>query len=117
MVAVDGMLTVDLVGKRNRAPYRASDFVDLGRGAQPVRAEDFGLSGATYRIPFQSPNPVFDMSLAPKGLVHASLAVPGQGVVEASECSVRLRPFCSFRDELWEATGSRYLPLERTGAY
>jgi hypothetical protein len=112
LVAVDGTLTVDLVGKEKSPVNRRRDFVDLGRWTEQVRPEDFGIDGAIYRIPFQARNPVFDTDLVPNGLVHVQLAVPGQGLVEASDCTVQFRPYNAFRDDLWQATGSRYWPLE-----
>ncbi len=114
-VPAEGTLWVNLVGRPNTPVNRPAPPVRLGRWSRRVAAEDFGLRPAVYRLPFQAANPAFDMDIAPDGLVNARLSVPGQGVFEASRCSVRLRPYCCFRDELFRATGRWYLPRERTG--
>ncbi len=115
LVAVNGILTVDMLGKEKSPVNRSRNFVRLGRSAEQVRIEDFGVNGAVYRIAFQSPNPVFDTNLVPEGLVHAELSVAGQGVVEASDCTVEFRSYNALRDDLWQAAGSQYFPVERTG--
>jgi hypothetical protein len=112
-VPVEGTLVVHLFGHPNTPVNRPEPPVQLGRWSQLVVAEDFGLNGATYRFPFQRPDPALNLSISPDELVNARLNVPGQGVFEASECVQRLRPYCSFRDEMYRATGRWYLPLER----
>lgn len=67
LTAVDGSLTVELVGKEKHPVNRARDYVDLGRWTHEVRVEEFGPSGATYRVPFSARNPVFDMGLVSRG--------------------------------------------------
>ncbi|MFH1923324.1 MAG: hypothetical protein ABIP48_25965, partial [Planctomycetota bacterium] len=76
---------------------------------------EFGLLGAKYRFPFQAVHPEFDLELAPYAAVHARLSVPGEGVFEATESDVRVRPYSATRDHLQYTTGQRFFPLERTG--
>lgn len=105
LIAVEGTLCVDLVGKRKHPVSRPRDFLRLGRTTLPVHVADFGLQGATYRVPFGSPDPAQDTSLIPQGLVHVELSVPGQGVVEATDAAVDFRPYRPFRDQMEQAAG------------
>ena len=114
LVPVDGTLTVDLVGQRFTVVTEGNGFPPLGRWTVAVRASDFGPSGVVYRLPFQAVHPDFTHDLLPHGLVHAQLAVPGEGVFEASRAMVRIRAFSSVRDHAWQTTGNRFLPIEQT---
>jgi hypothetical protein len=113
LVAVDGTLEVDLIGQRFTVVTEVNGFPPLGRWTVAVRTADFGPSGAVYRLPFQAVHPDFQFDLDPHGLVHARLSVPGDGVFEASQALVRIRAYSSVRDHVQQATGSRFLPVER----
>ncbi|HEV3418607.1 MAG TPA: hypothetical protein VG056_17425 [Pirellulales bacterium] len=113
LVAVDGTLEVELLGQRFTVVTEGNGFPCLGRWVAGVRTADFGPSGAVYQFPFQAVHPDFTFDLDPHGLVHARLSVPGQGVFEASQAMVRVRPYSSVRDRAQQTTGSRFLPIER----
>lgn len=115
IVPVEATLSVDLLGRSTRPVNRPEPPIRLGRWSRRVTSADFGLFGAVYRFPFQAIHPSFEPGVAPDALVHVRLSVPGRGVFEASICPSRLRPYCSFRDELDRTTGRWFLPIERTG--
>ena len=112
--AVRGTLQVDLQGQAATTIIRRQSFSRLGYWTRPVRIEDFGSDGAVYRLPFQRVHPEFDAKLSAYGAVHVRLNVPGQGTFEATESTVRIRPYSALRDHLQQATGSRFFPHERT---
>ena len=109
-----GTLEVELIGRRPGPATDPQIFANLGRWAQEVRPEDFGPRGAVYRLPFQAVRPDFDLDVGSAGAVHARLTVPGQGTFDATQSTVRIRPFSPVRDELQQATGRRFFPTERT---
>ena len=116
MVPVRGVLEVNLLGERRGALKHRQSFVGLGRWTRRVRHDDFGPSGAVYRLPFQAVHPEFDLSKEPYGAVHVRLTVPGHGVFDATADMVRIRPYGTVRDHLQQATGERFFRTERTGA-
>lgn len=101
----DGVLSVCLYGHRNSPVNRPEPPILLGSWSQRIASEEFGPNGAVYRFPFQAADPALNLEFAPKGLVRASFSVSGQGVFEANDCLLRLRPYCSVRDEMFRATG------------
>ena len=115
VVPARGTLQFDLTGQRDRVFRRWQPFTTLGRWSRRVRREDFGADGAVYRLPFQGVHPEFDLTVAPRGALHARLSVPGQGTFETTESMVRIRPYSAVRDELQLSTGRRFFPQERTG--
>jgi hypothetical protein len=116
LVAVDGVLDVDLLGQRLTVVTEGNGFPQLGHWTTAVRPADFGPSGAVYEFPFQAVHPDFHLDLEPQGLVHARLSVPGQGSFEASQAMVRIRAYSSVRDHVQQATGSRFLHEEAVGS-
>ena len=114
VIAVRGTLQIDLQGQAATTIIRRQSFSRLGHWTRPVRIEDFGSGGAVYRLPFQRVNPEFDANLSAYGAVHVRLSVPGQGTFEATESTLRIRPYSALRDNLQQATGSRFFPHERT---
>jgi hypothetical protein len=108
---VDGTLYVHLLG----ALRVREALPDLGRWTRRVKASDFVHGVAIYRLPFQAIHPQFDLEVKKLGLVHARLAVPAQGVFDASEELVYLRPFSAIREELQALTCQRFFPIERLG--
>jgi hypothetical protein len=76
--------------------------------------EDIGPSGARFRLPFRQFYPETEPDLAPYGAVHARVTIPGQGVFDATETVVRIRPYSAIRDRLEQNTGSRFFAIERT---
>jgi hypothetical protein len=113
LVAAEGTLEVELIGQRFTVVTEGNGFPCLGRWVAAVHSADFGPSGAVYQFPFQAVHPDLTFDLDPHGLVHARLSVPGQGVFEASQAMVRVRPYSSVRDHAQQTTGSRFLPIER----
>jgi hypothetical protein len=114
LTPISGTLEVDLVGQLMAGYNTAGDFPSVGHWTMSVSSADFGPSGAAYRCPFQAVHPDFDHNLRPLGLVHARLSVPGQGVFEASQALVRIRPYSSIRDRNQQTTGDRFFPFEQT---
>lgn len=112
LVPVDGTLALELVGAP-AVSWRATDR--LARWTVSVRKADFIRGPARVRVPFLAVHPEFETHLKPIGLMHARLSVPGQGVFEASDAQVRIRPYSGFRDRLQQQAGTRFLDLERTG--
>jgi hypothetical protein len=115
VVPARGTLQFDLTGQRDRVFRRWQPFTTLGEWSRQVRVEDFGAEGAVYRLPFQGVHPEFDLTVAPRGALHARLSVPGQGTFETTESMLRIRPYSAVRDELQLSTGRRFFPQERTG--
>lgn len=115
VVPTRGVLQFDLTGQRDQTYRRWRRFTTLGRWSRQVRVEDFGPSGAVYKLEFQGVHPEFDLSVAPRGALHARLSVPGQGTFDTTDAMVRIRPYSSVRDELQHSTGRRFLPEEHTG--
>ena len=114
-VRVRGTLEVNLIGQQTSVVRLGRPSARLGRWTRQVRPADFGPRGFRYRLPFQSVHPEFDLEWSCYGTVHARLSVPGQGVFETTESTVRIRPYSAVRDQFQQATGERFLPLERTG--
>ena len=116
VVPVHGTLEVDLTGRQLTVtrPSQPQPFANVGRWTQTVRPEDFGPRGAVYHLPFQSVQPDFDLTVAPAGVVHARLGVPGQGTFDTTQSTVRIRPASAVRDDLERSSGQRFFPDERT---
>lgn len=115
VIAVDGTLEISLLGWRSGTSGFEQVPVRVGRWTKRLRQDEFGPLGAHFRFPFQSVHPEYHLDWAPHGGVHARLSVPGQGVFEATDAAVRIRPYSAFRDRLQHTTGGRFVPLERTG--
>lgn len=114
-VLVNGTLDVRLIVQHTGVVKRKQPFSTEGRWTRTVRHENFGPNGASYRLPFGRFHPQFDRRSSAYGAVHARLSVPGKGVFEATETTVRIRPYGLLRDELQQATGRRFFHVERTG--
>ncbi len=114
VVPVRGSFSADLTGQWQDTVRRRHPFANMGRWTHQVRQADFGIDGAVYRLPFQGVHPEFDLGVAPQGMVHVRLNVPGQGAFEATESMIRIRPYSATRDELQQATGRRFFVHERT---
>ncbi len=115
MVPVRGTLVVTLIGWRESTVLAKRGSRQIGRWSKPLWPSEFRLGGYRCRLPFRTVHPEFDLEWAAYGLLHARLGVPGQGVFETTESTVRIRPYSAVRDELELETGRRFLPLERTG--
>ena len=115
VVPVRGTLQVTLIGwqwgrtNSRQAPFR------LARWTRSVDPADLGPFGVEHRLPFQAVHPEFDLRWAPQGAVHARLAVPGEGVFDVTESTVRIRPYSAMRDHWEYVSGGRFFPVERTG--
>ena len=115
VVPVHGVLEVKLIGWPIDITTAGQPPVRLGRWTQLVRPAELGSLGGRYRLPFQSVHPEFNLQWASYGAVCARLSVPGQGVFEATQSSVRIRPYSAVRDHLQQVTGQRFFRVERTG--
>lgn len=115
VVPVHGTLEVSLMGWESGRTGSQQPAVRLGRWTRLIRPDELGPSGATFRFPFQSVHPEFNLEWAPRGAVHARLSAAGRGVFETTESTVRIRPYSAARDYLQDATGQRFFRLEQTG--
>jgi len=115
VIPVRGTVDIELIGEETRTPPSRDPFVRIARWTEQLSVHDFFGHGAQFRLPFQGVHPEFNPGWASKGLVHVRLSVPGEGVFEASESTVRVRPYSAWRDRLEQTTGRRFLELERTG--
>jgi hypothetical protein len=88
---------------------------ELARAYHLIRPEAFDHGPPTFQIPFEGDHPELDQRVEPYGLVHARLGVNGQGVFEASDGFVRLRPYSPLRDHRNQFGQPRFLPIESTG--
>ena len=113
-MAVDGTLEIELNGEHLSTAYRPP-FFSMGRWVRRLYTDDGGRDSVVLRLPFQAAHPEFDTDIAPYGLVHGRLSVPGQGTFEATASPTRIRTFDPIRERLQRATGHRFLPEERTG--
>ena len=115
VVPVQGTLEVTLIGWRWGRTHSRQAPVRLARWTRSVEPADLGPFGVEHRLPFQAVHPEFDLGWAPQGTVHARLSAPGQGVFDATESTVRIRPYSAIRDHLEYVSGARFFPGERTG--
>jgi hypothetical protein len=115
VLPVRGTLQVELIGEATGSARSGQPYAVLGRWTEQVCPVDFDASGARYKLPFRQTHPEFDLRWAPKGLVHVRLAVPGEGLFEASRSMVRIRSASAMRDRLQQAAGQRFFSFERTG--
>lgn len=98
-----------LIGRDLGPPY-----VRAGQWSRALSINDDWSDGVTVRLPFQAGRPDFDLDLGDLGLVNVRLAVPGQGVLNASDADVVVRPFSYVRDVRERVYGTRFFPSERT---
>lgn len=115
ILPVRGTIQVELIGEETGTARSRQPYAVLGRWTEQVCPVDFHSYGARVKLPFRQVHPEFDLGWAPKGLVHVRLSVPGEGVFEASQSTIRVRPASAMRDRLEQATGQRFFELERTG--
>jgi hypothetical protein len=116
--AVDGTLNVELFAERRSRlkppPLQHRENLErYGAWTKVLRAEYGGEP--FFLLPFQVVAPDFDTAIGNYGLLHAKLAVPGQGVFEASVSDLRIRPISRNRDRLQDSSSQRFLPTEGTG--
>lgn len=116
LVPVHATVEVDLLAERTGVVKLAEPFARIGRWTRRVDPADFGVWGARYRLAFQAVNPDFDRRWATHGALHVRLSVPGAGVFEQTDSTLRIRPYSSVRDRLEQANGNRYFYEERTGS-
>jgi hypothetical protein len=114
-VPVAATLQVELTGERTGIVRRPRPFVRLGRWTKLIRPDMVSSNGARFRLPFLASHPQWETDLASFGLVHVRLNVPGHGVFEASDATVRIRPYGLMRDRLQEHSGRRFFAPEMTG--
>jgi hypothetical protein len=80
---LDGVLVVELQGRKYRSAPRRSPIVDLEKWSLRVRSQDFGPLGATYRLPFQTFFPSRDPSIARDGTLRVQLTGGRTGPLKA----------------------------------
>ena len=102
-VAVTGTLDVNLIGFRVKDFSIASQsrgFVmdRLGHWTQRIAPADLQSSGIRVKLPLQFAQPEFHSQVGTYGIVQVRLVVPGQGVFENSQDSVRIRSFTPTHD-------------------
>ena len=117
VVPVDGTLDVDLIAAVPAGSRLGVPFPEIGRWTVRVTPDQFGPSGAVFKLPFQGAHPEFDLNIGPFGLVHARLNVPGNGSFETSRATVRIRQYSNVRDEAQQITGHRFFDVERVDRY
>jgi hypothetical protein len=115
LVPARGSLELQLTAEQQGFNTVHQTFTDVGHWSRRVLPDDFSGEEAVYRLEFQSRHPDFDLYLRAKGLLHARLAVPGQGVFEASCAAVRIRHYSPIRDRLEQREGVRFLSHEGLG--
>lgn len=113
VVPVDGTLDVDLIAAVPAGAQLGVPFPQIGRWTVRVTPDQFGPSGAMFKLPFQGAHPEFDLNIGPLGLVHARLNVPGNGSFETSRSMVRIRQYSAVRDENQQINGQRFFDVER----
>jgi len=114
-IPLDGTVDVRLYSIARASDSTPTTARRLGRWVRTFTSADVRASGVSMRLPFQGVHPSFDTRVAPHGLVHVRLNVPGHGTFETSVTDVRVRPYSAVRDSLEQRTGHRFLPLERHG--
>ena len=90
-------------------------FLLAGRWTRQLTPATTGRDVAEYRLPFQADHPEFDLDLGSFGVINARLAVPGVGVLNASDAMVRVRPMSTVRDARARLDRVWFFPVERTG--
>lgn len=111
-----GTLQVNLIGNGPTNLVSGNPFPLLGQWSQVVQPDDVGPNGAVFRFPFTWVHPDFGSkwSVGSFGMVHARLAVGGQGVYEDTADFTRIRPFSPIRDRMQQLQNRRFSPLELT---
>jgi hypothetical protein len=122
LAAAAGTAEIELFASQRRefqhAPLSGGDTLErVERWTRTIRPEDVTMRGVRLKLPFGAVHPEFDQKWLAHyyGLVHIRLAAPGQGVFEASQDGLRIRPYAPLRDRLELYGGRRFLPTERTG--
>jgi hypothetical protein len=122
LAAAAGTAEIELFASQRRefqhAPLSGGDTLELvERWTRSIRPEDVTTRGVRLKLPFGAVHPEFDQKWLAHyyGLVHVRFAAPGQGVFEASQDGLRIRPYAPLRDRLELYGGRRFLPTERTG--
>jgi hypothetical protein len=101
VLAVDGVISVQLVGREFVTGRSDQEFPLLGQWSQRVRSTDFrGQEGAIYQLPISRQHD-HELNLLSIGMVQGRLQATGQGHFEAT-APTRLRPYNPIRDQLNE---------------
>lgn len=116
VVPVRGQVDFRLLGQRvqqgGRRVSRQRSFGPLENWSRRMLPVDFGPAGVAFELPFRGFHPDRDFQFAPDAVLTARLAVPGNGVFNASAEFVWLRPANRLRDSLQLRTGNRYFSEE-----
>lgn len=113
VIPVYGSLDIRLFGRALQHAGRKGRFPQLERWTKKINSSDFKDGQAVFRLTFRKIHPEFDFHIGNDALLHVRLSVPGQGVFEASDALLQLRPPSRFRDQLQQQKGTRFLPVER----
>ncbi len=113
VVPVDGTLDVDLIAAVPAGAPLGVPFPEIGRWTVRVTPDQFGPSGAMFKLPFQGAASGIRSERWTLGLVHARLNVPGNGSFETSRAMVRIRQYSAVRDENQQINGQRFFDVER----
>ena len=123
-VTIDGTLSTTLWGESqrlvrafgNRFGVRRGRTRQLATWTRSVRSSTQKESASFRRLllPLPRPLPDHDSRTGAIGSLHVRLAVPGQGVFEATRPGVLLKHISPLRDRALMQTGSRFFATEST---
>jgi len=137
--AVDGLITIGLMGRRLGTSERlepqsrfgfhsnggspreysprgqSARYVELGRWSERLKKAEGQPAGYhLLRLPFRTVQPEYDLDVALDGQLDVRLNLKGQQIQTAST-PVQLRQFSPFREELQLNRGTRFFPDESIG--
>lgn len=121
-VPVNGQLECKLIVQKQK--WQGGEHVDRSRDQFTVlerwnislKQKHYEDGIATVKLPFKNRHPEAELDVDSDALLFVRLSVPGKGVFEASDETVRLRPYSAIREELQLYRGNRYFPQERIPA-
>lgn len=118
-ITTGGQLDVQLYGLRQNDRGGSATFgekpkvLHLERWGFSVGADDFHDGALQVRLPFRRLRPEQAIDVADSAFLRVRFGVPSQGTFQVSLPDVFIRDYSLFRDELYQATGSRLLPFEK----
>ena len=115
-----GTLHIELITTLHAEPHNSfrrqgRQIVTLGTWVKHLVQDHVDTKGILIKLPFQANHPEFSSRMGTHGLVHVKFVVPGQGVFEASQDSIRIRPFSPLRDLREQQEDQRFFANEGTG--
>lgn len=117
---VHGTLHIELITTLHAEPHNSfrrqgRQIVNLGTWTKHLVQNHVDTKGILVKLPFQAHHPEFSSRMGTHGLVHVKFVVPGQGAFEASQDSIRVRPFSPLRDLREQQHDRRFFSNEGTG--